>query len=264
MTDDPARDYAALAAPVEAALRATRPVVLEAYRAVADPERFKDDGSAVTDLDLALEARLAEALLPLDERFGLHGEESGRMRAGTPTWHLDPVDGTANFSRRIGVFGSQLVLMDGLEPVFAAVYEPLLDEFTWAAKGAGTWHEGRRVRMPDREPEQAVVYVDISSSGLLAERRELVMDVRRGCYKVRALGSVAIHLRDVAIGAADAYFGGRTYVTPLHDLGPGALLVREAGGLVTDAAGTDALVDRQVVVAASPKVHRWLSAVISG
>lgn len=258
-------DPAALAAPVEAALRATRATVLEAYRAVADPERFKDDGSAVTDLDLALEAQLAEALLPLDDAFGLRGEESGRMREGNPTWHLDPVDGTANFSRRIGVFGSQLVLMDGEhEPLFAAVYEPLLDEFTWAAQGAGTWHEGRRVRMPDRAPKQAVVYVDISRSGLFAERRSLITDMRRDCYKVRALGSVAIHLRDVAIGAADAYVGGRPHVTPLHDLGPGTLLVREAGGLVTDGAGADALLERRRVVAASPRVHDWLSGVVSG
>lgn len=255
-------DHAELAAPVEAALRATRETVLEAYRAIADPERFKDDGSAVTDLDLALEARLADALLPLEASFGLHGEESGVLREGSPMWHLDPVDGTANFSRRVGVFGSQLVLMEGDEPLFAAVYEPLLDEFTWAAKGAGTWHEGRRVTMPARDPKQAVVYVDISRSGLFAEQRSLIMDLRRDCYKVRALGSVAIHLRDIAIGAADGYLGGRRHVTPLHDLGPGTLLIREAGGLVTDGAGNDALAERRVVVAASPAVHDWLATFI--
>lgn len=257
-------DPASLAAPVEAALRATRDTVLAAYRAVADPERFKDDGSAITDLDLALEARLAEALLPLDASFGLHGEESGRMRDGTPTWHLDPVDGTANFSRRIGVFGSQVVLMDGLEPIFAAVYEPLLDEYTWAARGAGTWHEGRRVRMPDRPAKQAVLYTDIARAGLFRDQPGLLLAARRGCYKVRALGSIAIHLRDVAIGAADGYLGGRTSTTPFHDLGPGTLLVREAGGLVTDGQGQDAMVDRTVIVAGAPAVHGWLRTLIEG
>lgn len=257
-------DYAALAAPVEQALRATRTQVLAAYRAVADPERFKDDGSAVTDLDLALEAELAAALLPLDSRYGLHGEESGVLRPGNPMWHLDPVDGTANFSRRIGLFGSQVVLMDGHEPLFAAVYEPLVDEYTWAARGAGTWHEGRRVRMPDRPRKHAVIYVDISRSGLFEERRGLVMEVRRAAYKTRALGSVAIHLRDVAIGAADGYLGGRRQITPFHDLGPGALLIREAGGLVTDEAGADALIDRRVVIAGAPRVHRWLSELVAG
>ncbi len=257
-------DYAALATPVEKALRGTRAQVLEAYRAIADPERFKDDGSSVTDLDLALEAVLAEALMPLDASYGMHGEESGTMREGSPTWHLDPVDGTANFARRIGVFGSQLVLMDGKEPLFAAVYEPLLDEYTWAAKGAGTWHEGRRVTMPDRPSKHAVLYMDISRSGLFHERRELLMDVRRSVYKVRSMGSVAIHMRDVAIGAADGYLGGRRHVTPLHDLGPGTLLIREAGGLVTDEHGVDALEERRVVIAGSPQVHGWLRGVVSG
>ncbi len=252
-------DFAALAEPVERALRGTRETVLAAYRATAEDERFKDDGSAVTDLDLALEAQIGAALLPLDARYGLHGEESGLMREGSPTWHLDPVDGTANFARRIGIFGSQVVLVDGIEPLFAAVYEPLLDEFTWAARGAGTWHEGRRVQMPDRPPKHAVLYTDIARSGLFQERPSLIMDLRRESYKTRALGSIAIHLRDVAIGSADGYLGGRQQVTPFHDLGPGTLLVREAGGLVTDAHGTDAMIDRRLVIAGAPQVHRWLS-----
>jgi myo-inositol-1(or 4)-monophosphatase len=257
-------DLAALAEPVERALRGTRATVLAAYRATADAERFKDDGSAVTDLDLALEKQIGDALLPLDPSYGLYGEESGLMRDGSPTWHLDPVDGTANFSRRIGIFGSQVVLMDGIEPLFAAVYEPLLDEFTWAARGAGTWHEGQRVQMPDRPAKHAVIYTDISRSGLFEERPGLIMELRRASYKTRALGSIAIHLRDVAIGSADGYLGGRRQVTPFHDLGPGTLLVREAGGLVTDAGGADAMAERRLVIAGAPQVHRWLSDRLSG
>ncbi len=257
-------DWQSLVTPVESALRATRPKVLAAYRREADPARFKDDGSAITDLDLELERDLASALLPLDPSWGLYGEESGTMREGSPTWHLDPVDGTANFARRLGVFGSQLALVDGIEPLFAAVYEPLIDEFTWAAKGAGTWHEGRRVRMPDRPHRHALVCVDISRSGLFADQPDLVMRMRRQSYKTRALGSVAIHMRDVAIGAADAYLGGRPHITPLHDAAPGTLLVREAGGLVTDAEGQDALVERKVMIAGSPRVHAWLQALVAG
>ena len=90
------------------------------------------------------------------------------------------------------------------------------------------------------------------------------MEARRACYKVRAIGSIAIHLRDVAIGAADGYLGGRRHVTPLHDLGPGTLLVREAGGLVTDEKGADALVERRVVLVGASQVHGWLSELVSG
>jgi myo-inositol-1(or 4)-monophosphatase len=251
-------EYADLAGPVEVALRATRARVQEAFAEAPSPERFKEDGSVVTDLDHELEARLAETLLDLEPSWGLVGEESGEIRAGRPTWHLDPVDGTANFSRRLGVFASQVVLVDGTQPLFAAVYEPLADAFTWAARGAGTWHQGVRVRIPDREVRKALVFVDVARSGLFREHPDLIMRLRRGTYKTRALGSIAIHLRNVAVGAGDGYLGGRAHTTPLHDVAPGALLVREAGGLVTDGRGGDALAERRMLVVGAPRLHAWL------
>ena len=115
--------YADLAAPVEAALRATRDTVLTAYRTQPGPAEFKQDGSAVPDLDRELESTLGDALMALDPSFGLVGEETGEIRAGSPTWHLDPVDGTANFARRVSIFGSQVVLIEGTTPLagFAAI-----------------------------------------------------------------------------------------------------------------------------------------------
>ncbi len=252
-----------LVEPIEAALRATRPRVQAAFARAPDPERFKEDGTAVTDLDLALEREIAEMLLTLEPAWGLFSEESGWLREGTPAWHVDPLDGTANFSRRIGVFATQLALVEGTEPLFAAVYQPLTDQFTWAGRGLGTWHEGRRVHTGDRTPEHALLCVDISRSGLFVERPELLPTLRGGCYKARALGSVAVHLRDVAVGAADGYLGGRRHVTPLHDVAPGTLLVQEAGGIVSDGEGGNALAERRVLVAASPRAHDWLCGMLA-
>lgn len=254
--------YAELAIPMEAALRGTRAHVLEAYGRERGGTQWKTDGSAVTALDLALEAQLTEILLALDPSFGLRSEESAWVRKGTPTWYLDPVDGTSNFARRLSLFGSQVALVDGVEPLFAAVYEPLTDVFTWAAKGAGCWHQGRRIEMPARPPEHAIVTLDVSSEGLFAQRPALIGTIRQGCYKVRAFGSIAIHLRDVAIGATDGYVGGRPFSSHLHDLAPGTLLIREAGGIVSDGRGSDALIERKQVIAASPQVHDWLGALL--
>ena len=77
-------DLRSLVTPVESVLRATRPKVLQAYRREADPARFKDDGSAITDLDHELERDISAALLQLDDTWGVYGEESGTIRAGTP------------------------------------------------------------------------------------------------------------------------------------------------------------------------------------
>jgi myo-inositol-1(or 4)-monophosphatase len=254
--------FADLAAPVEAAMRSTRPTVLAAYGKERGGTQWKADGSALTALDLALEKDLSEVLLGLDPSWGLCGEESGWVRTGSPAWYLDPVDGTANFARRLSVFGSQLVLVDGIDPLFAAVYEPLTDVFTWAARGAGCWHQGERIQMPSRPPKHAVVTLDISGKGLFGTHPELIGTIRRGCYKVRALGSIAIHLRDIAVGATDGYVGGRPTRSHLHDLAPGTLMIREAGGIVSDGQGADALIERKRVVAASPQVHDWLASLL--
>ena len=251
-------DFDRFAPPIEAAMRATHAKALAAYREAPGPTRFKEDGTAVTDLDLELERVLARALLPLDDAFGLVSEEAGVMREGSPTWHLDPVDGTANFARRIGIFGSQVALLEGAEPLFAAVYEPLADIFTWAARGAGTWREGTRVSVPDREPKDAIVTLDISRRSLLQDHPGLITAIRQGCYRARALGSIAIQLRDVATGTTDGFVGGRPYPSPLHDMAPGALLIREAGGVVSDSRGSNPLIKRTMLVAGGRKIHDWL------
>ena len=82
---------ALLAKDVEAAFRSIRARVVEVFDQEPEARQLKLDGSVVTALDLELEATLAEALLALEPSFGLVGEESGTLRAGSPTWVLDPL-----------------------------------------------------------------------------------------------------------------------------------------------------------------------------
>ena len=72
------------------------------------------------------------------------------------------------------------------------------------------------------------------------------------------MGSIAIQLRDVATGNADGFLGGRPYESPLHDMAPGTLLIREAGGIVSDSRGGDPLIERKTMVAGAPVIHDWL------
>jgi myo-inositol-1(or 4)-monophosphatase len=256
-----ARDLSRLAREVEAALRSVRPRVAEAFRTPPDGGRRKEDGSVVTDLDVALERELVERLLAVEPSFGLVSEERGAVRAGRPTWVLDPLDGSFNFSRRIGLFAIQVALLDGEEPLVAAVYEPLRDDLTWAARGAGTWREGTRCRVGGAPPEAAVVLVDVNERGIFVEDPSLLPRLRRAVYRLRSYGSTGLHLRDVAAGTADGALGGRGRPQPLHDVAPGALLVREAGGLATDLDGRDLLRDRRTLAAGGAAVHALLLAV---
>ncbi len=254
MRKDPAR----YAGDVEAAFRGIRSRVVEAFEREPEQRRLKHDGSVVTALDHELEGLLGDALLALEPDYGLIGEESGVIREGTPTWVLDPLDGTANFARRSPLFGSQVALLDGIDPLFSAVYEPLRDDFTWAAAGAGAWRDGKRLELSSRPVEEAIVYVDLANTGIFVDDADLITRLRRATYKVRSFGTIALQLRDVAAGTADGYLGGRGYASPLHDLAPGVLLVREAGGAVSDGAGGDPLQARDTLIVATDTVHAAL------
>jgi len=246
---------ALLAEDVEAAFRSIRARVVEVFDQEPEARQLKLDGSVVTALDLELEAILAEALLALEPSFGLVGEEGGTLREGSPTWVLDPLDGTANFSRRSPLFGSQVALLDGTRPLFSAVYEPLRDDFTWAAEGAGAWREGRRLHVSARPVDEAIVNVDLADTGIFVDDPDLITRLRHLCFKVRSFGTIALQLRDVAAGTSDGYLGGRGYPTALYDLAPGVLLVREAGGTVSDGAGGDPFDERTTLIAATDAVH---------
>jgi len=243
---------------LERAFRATRDVVREAFLRPAQKPARKDDGTVVTALDHELEARLAQALLDLDPRWGVVGEEGGVLREGTPTWHLDALDGTLNFSRRLPLFVSQAALVDEGEPVLAVVYDALRDLFAWSARGEGAWREAERLHVARRPASEALLLVDIARRGVLVQRPELLPRIRRHVYRMRSLGCVGIHLVSVAAGEADAFLGSRGGPSPLHDVAPGTLFVREAGGLVTSLDGEDPLADRRSLLAAHPELHRAL------
>lgn len=251
-------DVSHLAAPLERALRALRPLVQEVWDAPPGAFERKADRTVVTELDRQLEDRLAEALLALDPTFGFVGEEGGERRPGRPTWYVDPLDGTLNFSRRLPWFAMQAALVDGDQPILAAIYEPLPDDFAWAARGVGAFRQGRPIRVATRPLEDALLFLDLPRRGRLVREPDLLPPLRRAVYRARAVGTIALMLRDVACGAADAFYGSRDSGVALHDLAPGLLLVREAGGVVTDERGGDVWKTRTSLLAAAPETHRAL------
>lgn len=222
----------------------------------------KEDGTVVTDLDHELESRIADALLALDADWGVTGEEGGGLRSGSPTWHLDALDGTLNFSRRIPLFVCQAALVEGHVPLVAVIYDPLRDVFAWAARGRGAWEEGVRLAVGRRPVEDALLLVDIALSGAFVRRPDLLPKLRRNVFRMRSLGCAGLHLLSVAAGRADAFYGARRRPSPLHDVAPGVLFIQEAGGLVTSGDGGPPLEDRRTLLAAHHELHGLLHALV--
>jgi myo-inositol-1(or 4)-monophosphatase len=167
------------------------------------------------------------------------GRQAGRGPGGRATWVIDPLDGTSNYLHGWPHWCVSIALVENGEPVHAVVFDPLRNELFTATRGAGAQLNERRFRIGDRK--------DLSGAMLITgfpprDRAHLApqLDTLRGLLDaagaedVRRTGSAALDLAYVACGRADAYF--ESGLQP-WDIAAGVLLVREAGGRVTDYRG---------------------------
>ncbi len=218
-------------------------------------------GDIVTEADHAVEAlvvrRLAEELpghsLLTEERGWVKGEQDA------PVWVLDPVDGTRNFALGVPVYCVSLACVAGGEILLGAVYDPVHDVMYHAESGKGAFQDGRPVRVSDT-PDLNDALISVSWSPQRRDIEEYVRIVARVAVHTsyfRRIGSAALVLANVATGRFDGYI--QAGICP-WDIAAGTLLVREAGGLVTDMQGGrfDILTPRLDIVAGNPAVHRRL------
>ncbi len=259
--------------PLEAAVAAAREagaLLLSRFGAL-DPSDVEEKGrnDVVSRADRESEALLKDVLLsafPLD-RFV--GEESGASGGGeeAPAWVVDPLDGTANFVRGFPHWSVSVARTSGgadgpLE--VGVVFDPVKGDLFTAVRGGGAFRNGVRLRVPPRPgldgaalatgfPFRKVARID----PYLLLFREAFLRVR----SIRRAGSAALDLAYVAAGIFDGFF--ELGLSP-WDTAAGALLVTEAGGLVTDLEGGERWRTSGNVVAATPGVHAAFLALVAG
>lgn len=221
--------------------------------------REKAPKDIVTEVDLLCEEFLVSQIQEHFPDDAILSEERGGEIARTGrTWLLDPIDGTANFSRSNPLFcGCISVLEDG-EVTHAAVAAPRLGDLYHARRGEGAFKTFGGRSIPLRVTgtaslEYAFVGADLSFS---KERnvalRPALDEIFDGCWQLRALGSAGIRGAWVAAGYLDVSIGTRNTV---WDYAPTALLVSEAGGLSTDLSGEPWSLDSDGLIAANPLLH---------
>ena len=177
-------------------------------------------------------------------------------------WIVDPLDGTTNFMHGLPLFCISVALEREGEIVAGVVYNPALNELYTAEKGKGAFLNDRRMRVASRRVlADCIVATGIPHRGRPAHKRflaecELAMRETAG---VRRSGSAATDLAWVAAGRVDGYW---EHAIQPWDMAAGILLVREAGGAVTDAQGGTAMLDTGSVVAGNGQVQKQLVALI--
>jgi myo-inositol-1(or 4)-monophosphatase len=249
-------DLDALADTALAATRAGGAIVVDHYGAARDV-REKAPGDWVSEADLHSERTIRAVLRDAAPGIPVFGEEAGGER-GELGWLVDPLDGTSNFLHRFPAVGVSVGLVRETRPVVGVVHAPLLGDEYVAIDGRGAFRNGERAQVSTRGPDQA-----ICATGFPFRHKERLPGYLRAFdaalarfEDLRRPGAASLDLAWTASGTFDGFF--ELALGP-WDVAAGALLVREAGGVVTDWDGDDARwLESGNIVAAPPHVHEVL------
>lgn len=220
----------------------------------------KGPADFVTIADKMAEETLVKELTKARPDYGFVLEEGKDIEGkdSSNTWVIDPLDGTTNFLHGIPHFAISIALMRDGEPFAGVVYNPVTDEMFWAEKGQGAFLNGRRLRVSARSNmaegvfSTGVPFLGMDKDERFLERLNSVMSVSSG---IRRFGSAALDLAYVAAARYDGFWecGLKSW-----DMAAGIVLVREAGGFITDIKGKRNMLESGDIVAANEKLHPQL------
>lgn len=230
----------------------------------------KGPADFVSAADNAAEQTIREVLMQARPDWGYVMEEIGEKKGQNARfrWIVDPLDGTTNFLHGVPHFAISIAVEDaeagqGGEIVAGLVYQPLTDESFWAEKGKGAWLHDRRLRVSARrELSEALIATGIPfmGHGDLPEFQKVLGAVAPEVAGIRRFGSAALDLAWVAAGRFDGFWESGL---KLWDVAAGMLLVREAGGFVSDFRGGERAAERGEVIAASDAIHSRLHRLVA-
>ena len=225
----------------------------------------KGDRDFATAVDVEVEHAVRERLTALTPGIPFLGEEGGGARPESgATWVLDPIDGTVNFARGSPLCGISLALVEDGRPKLAVVDLPFFSERYVAVAGGGAFCNGRAIHVVERPLADAVIGFTDFSVGHDAPTENalhlrLMAALARTALRVRVHGSEALDLAWLASGRLN----GAVMLSNLPwDVSGGVLLVREAGGVVTDLDGSDHGLASTSTIASTPVLHERLLGVL--
>ena len=215
----------------------------------------KDVNDWVTAADREAEAVITRHLVRVAPEIGILAEEGGESGDRASRWVIDPLDGTTNFLRGFPHFAVSIALVRAGRIEIGVVHDPLRDETYAAAAGGGATCNGRPIRVSGR----AGLAGSFLTTGFPYRVRpvlETYLEIFRRVFvraaAIRRPGAAALDLAHTAAGIFDGFF---EFTLAPWDIAAGALLVREAGGVVSNLDGGDDVLTRGNVVAGSPGVH---------
>ena len=251
---------------VTIALRAARKAGDLIVRASDELDRVghqaKGVADYVTEVDIAAEQ---EILYQLGKAYPDHAflaEESGQTgnAKSDHLWVIDPLDGTSNFMRGIPHYCVSIACIVDGRLAHAVVFDPVRQEEFTASRGRGAQLNGHRLRVSNRtDLRECLLGTGIPFLGheqqRLPQYTQTLAELAAQCIGIRRAGAAALDLAYVAAGRFDGF-----WETGLErwDIAAGALIIKEAGGLISDLSGSERYLDNGQVVCGNPKIFKQL------
>jgi myo-inositol-1(or 4)-monophosphatase len=224
---------------IAAALAAGK--ILEKYFESEIEKEYKDDKSIVTAADKESEEIIKKIISKAFPGHSILGEETGHTdNSSKYTWHIDPVDGTANFANHIPMFAVSIALSHKDELIVGVIYNPACNLLYFAENGKGAYCNNKKIHVSDDNANHSKITASASRHRGEATKklfRDLLYYLPMTFVpSTRDFGCAAMNLAFVASGGleADIELGLNTY-----DFAAGVLLVKEAGGRITDLDGKE-------------------------
>ena len=217
----------------------------------------KGPGNFVTEADLRTEEILYKELLKARPDFGFLTEENGVRNAEgcSERWIIDPIDGTNNFLHGIPHFSISIAAEREGQLIAGVIYEPIRDELFWAEKNVGAFLNRRRIRVSGRSVlGDALIATGIPFSDRPGQKSFIPMlkTVMAKTSGVRRLGSAALDLAYVAAGRYEGYW--EVGLSP-WDVAAGIIVVREAGGMVSEVNGQGDMLHGKSILATNQHLY---------
>ena len=231
--------------------------ILKGYFRKSLKLEFKDKFDIVTDADLRSEEVIKKILKKEFPDIDFIAEEGGGG-GGEIFWVIDPLDGTKNFFKGFPWFGISVALVENMEVRVGVIYNPLNGEMFWGVDGGGAFLNKDRIKVSSNTlKEKAMI-----ATGFPHRAREKIdnylkvfKEIFLSVSCVRRAGSATLDLAYTALGIFDAFF---EYGLSIWDIAAGSLLVKEAGGIVTDFKGEKNYLKTGNIIAGNVFFHKFV------
>ena len=218
----------------------------------------------VKTANAASHRKISEELIHARPDYGLVFKGSKIIQSKDPKnrkWVVDSLNGTTNFLHGIPHWAISIGLEEDGDLVAGTVYDPTRDELFWAEKGVGSFLNDSRIRISERRDiaDCVIATGDHPETYTCESYNQYIDKIAKSSGMVRNLGSTSLDLAYIAAGRLD---GCLHFKTPPWELSAGIIIVREAGGYITDISGGIKMIEKKEILAANARIHHRLLGLI--